>query len=603
MASGSPVWISPQRGRTDLFVADRKVIDRAAEFHSIVTGGAGAAAADLFAQPVVDSAGRLTWIDRLGAQHTMALSELPASERASAETTLRTRLAEVERLRADPRYGDLITAALSVESPEAIKVADGRPIVAGWGAIAPNTNTTEALQRHYARTLGPYLSLTDPPILSEGTHEIALRPSAAPVDMWRASRAALIACLVAAACLLFLWLPGVLMRTASAVAVPSGPPRIVNNEDVNRALNEQIRALEGQLSGDVCTGPGAGPPHIEQIPATPHAVPGPSGRSQNVTPDRPAALTPPVEPDRTPVPPEANPGSAARPETLAKLLDQATVLIVTNHGLGSGFFVSPQFILTNRHVIEGNDGRILVGNHALGQMVSAEEIAVSSSTEPGQPDYALLKLKDDTSRTVLSMSDSFPEQLQNVIAAGYPQVVISTDANFQKLLNGDSHAIPEIALTDGTVVVVQNQDSATPVVLHRASISPGNSGGPLVDECGRAVGINTFVQTSQGAADRINYSLAARSAIQFLQQHGVNPTVVNGRCSATVANNAPADNAPANNAPAPANNQAPAPAPAPAPANNQAQAPSNNEAAAPPNNEAPPTPRDESPPTAPANKP
>ena len=36
-------------------------------------------------------------------------------------------------------------------------------------------------------------------------------------------------------------------------------------------------------------------------------------------------------------------------------------------------------------------------------------------------------------------------------------------------------AIPDLALTSGPVVVVQNRDSPTPLVLHRATVSPGNN--------------------------------------------------------------------------------------------------------------------------------
>jgi S1-C subfamily serine protease len=533
MASEASVWISRQGTRRELSVDGRNVIDQADNLHAFVSQQAGDAAGNLFAKPQRGPDGEIAWIDRLGATQTVALHELPPADRATVEATLRSQLADVERLRDDQRHGTLATVALTVDHADAIRVAGARPILAGWGAIPPHADTTDALRVHHDQTLGPYLSHTDPPVVQPRVEDVAAPPRR--WAFWLAARAPLIATLIAAVVLAFLFLPGVLIWSYATYTPPVGPPRAMNTDDVNRALEGQIRTLENQLNGNVCSVDPGGNPRIEPVPATPR--PGqrstlqPGGdRAAPPATDYTANLRPPVEPQRTPVPSEALPGQTAHPDTLAQLLADATVLVVTQNGIGSGFFVSPEYILTNRHVIEGNGGTLFVGNKTMAQVVPAEEVAMSASTEAGQPDFALLKLTRGSSRVFLSLAADLPEQLQNVVAAGFPQVILSTDTNFRRLINGDSHALPDLALTNGAVVVVQNRDSPTPVIIHRASVSPGNSGGPLVDECGRAVGVNTFVKTSEGAADRMHYSLAARAAVQFLKQHGVNAATVPGRC-------------------------------------------------------------------------
>lgn len=70
----------------------------------------------------------------------------------------------------------------------------------------------------------------------------------------------------------------------------------------------------------------------------------------------------------------------------------------------------------------------------------------------------------------------------------------------------------------------------TRIITHSASISPGNSGGPLVDACGRAVGVNTFISYDGESAQRLNFSLDANSAAEFLDRNGVTPTVDAGQC-------------------------------------------------------------------------
>ena len=108
-------------------------------------------------------------------------------------------------------------------------------------------------------------------------------------------------------------------------------------------------------------------------------------------------------------------------------------------------------------------------------------------------------------------SPTEPASLSDVVAAGYPSIAIAQDRNLRRLAAGDLKAAPEVVLTKGTVSAVQNKERNTPMVLHSADISAGNSGGPLIDSCGRVVGINTYI-VDQPAATKANYALGGSLA-------------------------------------------------------------------------------------------
>ena len=68
------------------------------------------------------------------------------------------------------------------------------------------------------------------------------------------------------------------------------------------------------------------------------------------------------------------------------------------------------------------------------------------------------------------------------------------------------------------------------MVPHDLTIAPSDCGGPLVDLCGRVVGVNTFVQGDQTAA-HINYALSSGDLLGFLKANGVQPQASGGACN------------------------------------------------------------------------
>jgi S1-C subfamily serine protease len=235
------------------------------------------------------------------------------------------------------------------------------------------------------------------------------------------------------------------------------------------------------------------------------------------------------------------PGGADNLDTanLLSLIDARTALVIASTpagtGTGTGFFVGPDLLVTNFHVIEGAAAdSIFVTNLALGAIQQAQLVKQSGPLQSSGADFALLRVPgaNQPSFDILQGSESL--RLQAVIAAGYPGDILRTDAQFAQLRDGDLSAVPQLAVTDGTVSVEQSMAPRdTRVLVHSAPISTGNSGGPLIDTCGRVVGVNTFVV--QGPLRTLNFALASAELLAFLQGTGALPNVVSGPCRPRVA--------------------------------------------------------------------
>jgi S1-C subfamily serine protease len=182
-------------------------------------------------------------------------------------------------------------------------------------------------------------------------------------------------------------------------------------------------------------------------------------------------------------------------KTVAEIVEDAkpqTVLVkveaAEGQGAGSGVVIDADegFVITNYHVVNGAR-KIEVG--VAEDSRDAEVVAAAPCD-----DLALVKVDDNEGMKSMELaSQDDVKQGDEVVALGYP-----ANASLQDNLTS----------TTGTVSVVKSAfnlpDPAAPsldnVVQIDAALSPGNSGGPLVDKEGKLVGVNTAIVTELGGA-------------------------------------------------------------------------------------------------------
>lgn len=240
----------------------------------------------------------------------------------------------------------------------------------------------------------------------------------------------------------------------------------------------------------------------------------------------------PALPPAGPFAPAAETGSGeareAGPESLADRVERATVMVVVESAEGvangSGFFVASDLILTNRHVLDslvGQVERIFVTNKALGGLIPARPVRVTGPDEAR--DFAILSVATPpgSAHSVLPLSPR-AGRTDRVSAWGYPSLLIQTDPQLARLMEGDRAAVPEVVYSEGVISVIQDYEGVS-LINHTAEVSPGNSGGPLVNDRGQAVGVNTLIRVDDESSRQVNVALSGGDVISFAAGLGLAP--------------------------------------------------------------------------------
>lgn len=538
----------------------------------------GMETADLFAEPFIS---REKSGERLNiAWHSVhqggdrALADLDPAQRRAVEDRLHRLIPRIEALANDPTVGPMIRAALSLTSAQDIRVVNGHPVLVNWGMRCHDTvgplaafmrGDAATAQQEPERPMPAGMATGDGGAGSAGVAQAATAGAAeyrgaitggggvfAPLPDRSLHPVAWmpLVVLLGLAVVTLLWLlwPGT--RVFPAVAVFDDAAIGDAQAAEIAALRDRRDALRAALEGAQCRAdgvlvlPGNLTPDGLQVP--PEGEAAPAGPAEAV-PD--AAVAP--QPDRVEVP--LDPADPAETGSLLAAIEARTVLVIAAGGggvsTGSGFVVGPGLIVTNQHVIEmAATGDIYVTNKALGQAVPAQVLKQAGPFEMTGADFALLQIADTRLPAFVLGDPATSMKLHHVVTAGFPGDVMETDASFGALMQGDLAAMPDLVVVDGTVNAEQQMTAGAGVLVHSAPLSQGNSGGPLVDFCGRVVGVNTFVR--QGPLRTLNFALAAEDLSRFLADTPAAATPDRADCRPSVSQGAAGDMTDAGSAPA-----------------------------------------------------
>ncbi len=184
-------------------------------------------------------------------------------------------------------------------------------------------------------------------------------------------------------------------------------------------------------------------------------------------------------------------------------------------GHGSGFAVAPDKIITNAHVVEiaRQESSVVIGiiPSQGGKSYGGRVIAYS----PGN-DLALIQIQDGGRLPPMTLFGGAVADGETVIAVGYPGSVDRAQGlNLDDLVN----PMPPVK-TRGSVSGGRTSKQFD-TILHTAPIASGNSGGPLIDNCGRILGVNSFGSLSDGNDAEFGFAVSSREIISFLRKAGV----------------------------------------------------------------------------------
>ncbi|KZX86975.1 protease [Erythrobacter sp. HI0037] len=233
-----------------------------------------------------------------------------------------------------------------------------------------------------------------------------------------------------------------------------------------------------------------------------------------------------VAPALTPMPAQAEPAdidAAARGVVRVVIIgDNNGELFPISHG--TGFAVSGDTVVTNAHVVRDalRDEGMQIGivPNGGGEAVYGRIVAVLARN-----DLALLRITGSLRLPPLALAGGAPPDSGEVTSVGYPMNVDRAQGLDLSDIFRSQPPVKSRGYVSGA-----RPSRQFDTILHTAPIARGNSGGPLLDPCGRVVGVNSFGADNDGGDAEFFFAVSNRELVPFLRANDVEPRIIAAEC-------------------------------------------------------------------------
>jgi serine protease DegQ len=177
----------------------------------------------------------------------------------------------------------------------------------------------------------------------------------------------------------------------------------------------------------------------------------------------------------------------------------SVVSVATDTGQGSGVvYDSDGFVITNRHVVDGAQTIAIV-------LANGDRVPAKLRASTDRYDIAVIEVERE-GLPAATFAEQLPRVGELALAMGNP--IGFENSVTQGIVSGLHRAVPAGGTTPALVDLIQTD----------AAISPGNSGGALVDDEARVIGINVDYLPPQQGAVALGFAIPAPVATEVAQQ-------------------------------------------------------------------------------------